>query len=114
MGTARRQRRSCWPTGARSRRPRRGSWAVAAQRAGKLPLSDYAISQAARSQQQAASAANERAIAQHPAIATYRNISPKARKAALLDDWERRNVRLKQMAPSVYAERRKQYSESLP
>jgi len=88
--------------------------AANAQAAGKLPMSDFEISQLPRSEQRAAQSVNDRLIALNPAIATYRNISTKARKRQLLDEWEARNARMKQLAPRLYAERRKQYEASLP
>ncbi|MBP9897474.1 MAG: hypothetical protein KBF28_03820 [Gemmatimonadales bacterium] len=88
--------------------------AAAAQRAGKLPVTDYEISQAPKSQQAGMRAQLDRVIAQNPAIATYRNINPKARRATLLAEFDTKNARLRQVAPALFAERRKLYEESLP
>lgn len=87
--------------------------AVAAQRAGKLPLSDYQISQLPGAQQAGARLINSRAIADNPAIATYRNISGKARRDQLINQWKEEHARLKRLSPRIYAERLKAYVESL-
>jgi hypothetical protein len=87
--------------------------AVAAQQAGPLPHTSYAISQAPRGQQARMRAENERAAAANPAVATYADISPAARRRQLMAEWEQRNERIKRLAPNVYRERRKRYEESL-
>lgn len=87
--------------------------AVAAQQAGKLPWSSYEISQATPSARLAMERENAAAIAEDPAVATYDNISPSARKRALIADWEARHARVKQLAPAYYAEQRKIFIANL-
>lgn len=87
---------------------------VAAQAAGKLPWTDFQISQMTPQAARTAEAENAAAIRANPAIATYRRITGKARRAQLLQDWEERNAFIKRRAPGLYAERRRAFIESLP